>query len=255
MQWPLVETPVRRTMDATFLNTVANDPSVRPWLGGDGPLELSAQINNPLNLAGVSAEGGFVAQSLGDCRYEVHSLFLPVKKTGAVKAMRAALDYIFSASDAMELITKVPDDNTSARGLAILAGFRSLFSAQMPWSAGVRKLIDVRVIELDEWALRSQAALESGQWLHRQFADVLTARGSVLPPHSAKDDVHDRMAGAAMLMIRTGNIAKGVLFYNRWAALAGYPLIKWLRDHPTILDLEGMIVEISGDRIEVLTCQ
>ena len=34
---------IRRTMDATFLNTVANDPTVRPFIGGTVNVEKIAQ--------------------------------------------------------------------------------------------------------------------------------------------------------------------------------------------------------------------
>jgi hypothetical protein len=255
MKWPTVSSPLHRTLEATGLNAVANDPAVRLWLGGDGVLDLTADVSNPVNLAASCEEGGFVAKALGEGRYEIHSLFLPTKATAAVKAMRSALDYVFAASDAVELVTKVPTDNAAADGLARLAGFRLLFTSTMEWTSTETKSMGVRTLHIDEWALRSSVALCMGRWLHEQFADVLESHASQLPPHSADDETHDRMAGAAAMMMRAGNIAKAVLFYNRWAVLAGYPPIKWLRDHPTILDLEGMIVELTGEDIEVLSCR
>jgi hypothetical protein len=169
--------------------------------------------------------------------------------------MRGALDYIFSATDATELVTKVPSDNQAAFGLARLAGFRPAFSALMPWSSAGPKLITVYRLDLEMWAHRSAACLALGHWLHDQFAAVLAAEASALPPHSPADDAHDRVAGAATLMLRAGNPAKAVQFYNAWAALVGYPIIRWLRDHPVRIDLEGMIVELLGEEIEVLACQ
>ena len=255
MKWPVRASVIQRTMDAAFLNRVANDPAVRPWLGGDGMLDVAPRIANPLNLAGVSDDGGFLAQSLGDGRYEIHSLFLPTRSIGAVRAMRDGLDYLFATTDATELLTKVPDDNPAADGLAQLAGFSRVFSLIADWSVGVKKTVHVGSLHIDDWAMHSKVCLCMGRWLHEQFAAVFAERGSSQPPHSDQDETHDRMAGAAAMMIRAGNTAKGVLFYNRWAALSGYPVITWLRDHPVVLDLEGMIVEVTSEDIEVLTCQ
>ena len=170
--------------------------------------------------------------------------------------MREGLDYLFATTDATELLTKVPEDNAAADGLAQLAGFSRIFSSRMVWSAGVTKLIHVGSLHIDDWAMHSKTCLYMGRWLHEQFAAVIAAQpDSILPAHSDEDETHDRMAGAATMMIRAGNVAKGVLFYNRWASFAGYPIIKWLRDHPVILDLDGMTVEVTGTGIEVLQCQ
>ncbi len=254
MNWPPMPNGIRRTMDATAMSAIANHPDVRPWLGGDGPLDLSGEMSNPRNLAGVTDSGGFVAVWLEDARYEVHSLFLPRGKE-TIHAMRSALDYIFIHSDAQELITKVPDDNPAASGLARLAGFQSSFRSVQPWSATVSKPIDVRTLRIESWALRSSVCHDYGTWLHEQFETVKAEHASTLPAHSEDDAAHLAVAGAATLMIRAGNVAKGVLFYNRWAQLSGYAPIQWLRDHPIVIDMDGMIVEVNGAQCEVLQCR
>lgn len=247
---------ITRTMDATFLNTVANHPDVRPWLGGDGPLDLTAMLANPANLAGVTAHGGFVAVAVWPGRYEVHSLFLPDGRgTESVRAMRAACDYIFTVSDATELVTKVPSANTAADGLARLAHFAPLATVPMPWTGGTRTLVGLLSLSIDRWALHSAAAWTLGGWLHQTFEAVKAATGSTLPAHAEDDETHHYMAGAALLLIRAGQTVKGVDLYNRWALLAGYPGIRVVREHPPILDLDGMIAEAREDTMEILQCQ
>lgn len=246
---------IDRTMDATRLNAVANHPDVRPWLGGDGPIDLTGLLANPANLAGVTEHGGFVAVAQGFGRYEVHSLFLPSRRAGeTVQAMRAAVDYIFSASDAMELVTKVPDANRAAAGLAQLAGFLPLFTMPIPWTGGQQVPVTCLSLSVDRWALRSAVTLQLGGWFHAAQAAAKAQAQSTLGTHD-DDDTHDRMAGAAILMVRAGQPRKATDVYNRWATLAGYVPVVLLREHPIVMDLDGIVVEARGSEMEVLTCR
>ena len=56
-------------------------------------------------------------------------------------------------------------------------------------------------------------------------------------------------------MLRSGQIRKGVDFYNRYAQWSGYPVIRLVREHPSVIDMNGLLVEIRGDEVEVLSCQ
>lgn len=250
------EAGITRTMDATLLNRVANDPAVRPFLGGDGPIDVAPLLANPANLAGVSEHGGFVCIAQGPRRYEVHSLFLPERPRGeTVRAMRAAVNYFFAFTDGWELVTKVPVSNLAAIGLARLAGFEALFNARIQWSAADRCELVFLSLSIDRWALHAAETLTLGGWLHEQFEQAKAAHASRLPAHSDDDDAHDRMAGAAVLMVQAGQPQKAVEFYNRWAKFAGYPGVRLLRESPTVLDLEGLVIEARGQEIEVLSCQ
>lgn len=249
--------PVTRTMRADHLNAVANDADVRPWLGGDGPIDLAATLTNPANLAFVTAHGGFVCVASGGGRFEVHSLFTPDGRGhAAIAAMQAALDYVFATTDATELVTKVPVANAPAAGLARLAGFREAFTARVPWSAGALVPVQFLSLPIDRWAARSAAALAHGAWLHAVMDEAKAAIGSVVGPHSDEEEIHLRMSGAALLLARAGNVAKGVAFYNRWASFAGYPPGRLLREQPDIVDLgEGFVVELRATEMEMLQCR
>ncbi len=252
---PALASPIARTMDAAFLNSVANHAAVRPWLGGDGFINLAPTLANPAHVAYQAAGGGFLAVSQGDGRYEAHSLFLPDARGQTVRAVRAALDHCFAATDATELVTKAPQANTAALGLARLAGFSFLFTAVVPWTPGQAIPLDFLSLPIDRWALRSAQALAHGDWLHDVFDAVKRTHASVQPEHSAEEDAHRYMAGAAVLMVRAGNAAKAVTFYNRWAAFTGYPGIHLLREHPAVIDLEGIVAELRDGHLEVLACR
>lgn len=252
---PVVPEGITRTMDATFLNTVANHPDVRPWLGGVGVLDLTASVTDPRNIAAVSEHGGFVAIEQGVGRYEVHSLFLPAAGRGeAVRAMRAAVDYFFTATDGVELVTKVPLFNKAAKGLTLLAGFAPLFVSRIPWGDRGEET-EFFTLTMDRWALRAAVTAEYGRWLHETMADALASWGSRLPQHSDEDETHDRISGAAVLMVREGNAKKAVRFYNQYARFTGYPPIELVRECPTVLDLGGLIVEARWHEMEILSCQ
>lgn len=245
---------VVRTLDATHLNAVANDPDVRPDLGGEGALDLTPAVSDPANVTVVTAHGGFIAVAAGAGRYEIHSLFRPDGRgRESIRAMRAGLDYLFAATDATELVTKVPQVNLAARGLARLAGFSPLFTSVIPWGAE-RAPTDFLSLSAQQWALKSSTALALGHWFHEAMTDAMTQRASTLPAHSDADDVHDRMAGAAVLMCRAGNARKAEWFYNAWARFVGYPWIRVLGEHPVVLDLEGLIVECRASSMEILSC-
>lgn len=257
-RYPLPPRPaIVRTMDATLLNTVANDPTVRPWLGGDGPINLAPLLADPTTLAIVTPHGGIIAVPLDEHRYEAHSLFLPEGRgREAIVATRAALDFLFSTSAATELVTKVTTDNKAARGMARLMGFLPVFTAPLPWSAGLTREVMALVLPIDVWAQRSAQARILGGWLHDRMHDIVNANPhSTLPPHSDNDPSHDQFAGAAVLMIAAGNPRKAEAFYNRYATWTGYPPIRVLTDHPCVIDLGGITVAVTADAMELLSCQ
>lgn len=231
---------IRRTLDPAFLNTVANHPDVRPWLQGEGPLDLSSVIGNPANIALQAAQGGWVLQNLSPGVYEVHSMFLPEGRGSAVKkALAAALDYVFSATDCRQIVTRLPAGNVRAAALGKIAGFR-------PWFG------DRHRIEIEDWAQASRACREAGEWFHEQLEAAKLAHGSALDVH-ADDPGHDRAVGAAVLMCRAGNPAKAVWHYNAWAAAAGYAPITLISVNPMVIDVVDAVLE--GPNMEVLLCR
>ena len=64
-----------KTTDATFLNSVANHPDVRRWLGTDGEsfVDLGVLLRLPGAFALQNEYGGFVFTLMGDGHYEFHT--------------------------------------------------------------------------------------------------------------------------------------------------------------------------------------
>lgn len=245
----------RRTMDATHLNDVANDESVLPFLGfgGQGRLDLSPIINDPANVAIESEHGGFIAVNQGAGQYEVHSMFLPEGRGAGSAALAAvAFRYMFTATDALRIVTKVPASNPAAASLARAVGFRPAFERKGVWLDGSD--VAYHALAFDAWVARDPVVLERGDWFHEQLAAAKAAVGSELPEHD-DDPAHDRAVGAAVLMLQAGNPLKAALTYNQWAAFAGYAPLTIRSFTPVVIDVVDAIVAVTGETMEVLKCR
>lgn len=78
---------IRPTHDADLVNRVVNDPAVRPYLGGDGPLDMSEAVADPNNWFLMGDHGGFALIETSPHVREVHTFIL---KEGRGKAARSA---------------------------------------------------------------------------------------------------------------------------------------------------------------------
>lgn len=243
---------ITRTMDATFLNGVANHPQVRPFIGGgEHELDLTGLCCNPANIVLVTEAGGWVLQARLPGVYELHTMFLPEGRGSAYfAAAREALNYVFTRTDALEILTRCPDDNGPARMAASMMGFRERFRREGVWHTGAG--VSFQALTLHEWVMRDRDALKAGRDFHEALEAAKRAQGSTLPDHP-DDEAHDRAAGAAYLMIQRGQTAKAVGWYNLWAIFAGYVTIEALS--PTVVDIRDAIVEVRDGRMGVLRCQ
>jgi hypothetical protein len=110
---------IERTFDAAWFNGICNLPEVRPGLGGEGEIDVSALILNPANYALKTEHGGFILIAHGAGVYSVHSQFSAEGRGKfAVRAMRAGLEYMFTRTDCMRIFSHCPDSNPATLGLA-----------------------------------------------------------------------------------------------------------------------------------------
>lgn len=248
----------RRVLDAVRINEIANDPNVRPWLGGEGDLDLTNVVADPANISFLSNEnnGAYVCHKVGDGVYEVHSLFLPSGRGGyAVDCMREGLRYMFCATDCVELRTKIPDNNEMAKGIGRIAGFQEIFRRENCWLASDRKTgCSYQSMTMDAWRSRDPDIRQHGELFHEKLEMAKAGIGSALPIHD-EDEAHDRAVGASMLMALNGNPRKAVWAYNRWAIFAGYAPITLLSDAPVLIDVVDAVVSPKGGDMEIVLCR
>lgn len=248
---------IHRVFDAAFLNQVANHPEVRPWLGGEGEIDFQPALNDANNIGLVTDGGGWLIHKLGPGLYECHTQFLPDQRgRHVVAAMREGFRYMFTETDCMEVVSRIPDGNRGAEGLAQAAGFREIFRRERCWpKPGDEQGVSFRSLSFDEWRALDPELEQIGQALHEQFENAKLTWGVTSPGHP-DDDAHNRAAGASVLMFQRNNPHKAVLTYNRWAAFAGYPPISMLSLNPLLIDLGGMLVTLSAaGGMEVLQCR
>lgn len=230
---------MKRTMDAERLNALANHPDVRPWLlGPDGPLDLSPFVLNPAVVCLEAEHGAFLLVPILPQVYELHTMWMKAGRGKAFFAHAAEMfRYVFTRTDALEIVTKVPDGNRAAAVASTVTGFRERFH---------RAGISFRSLDAETWALRSEACLEEGE----RFHSVMEAAGAL--SHD-EDSVHDHVVGAALLIAYEGNLVKGIDFFNAWSAFAGYATIDLVG--PNLIDVRDAIIEVRDGRVGVLRCQ
>lgn len=246
---------VIRTTDAALVNSIANDPAVRPHVGraDAGPLDLADYLACPDNVALAFDHGCFLFTPHDSSRYELHTLVLPEGRgAGVLPAAHRAFLWVFTHTEALEIVTKVPAPNRPAGLMARRAGFRPMFTRQGAWEDGS----DVTFFRLavEDWAdARAELGLE-GQAFHDMLELAKQAAGSPLEAHP-HDEAHDRAVGLACLTAKAGQLRKAAWSYSRWARLAGYATIDVISEEPPVLDVRDALVTVRDGQLEVLECR
>jgi RimJ/RimL family protein N-acetyltransferase len=236
-----------RTFDASLFNRVCNHPEVRPWLGGEGELDVSPVLDNPQNYALWFTNGGFILHAGPGASFEVHSQFTPEGRRSSFEAMRAGMDYMFTRTNAVQLTTFLPDNNPAAKALGLKGGFKEWFRRDNHiCGPGVQARIDI-----DQWITNTPALEKDGERFHDALEAAKKAEGSELPVHP-HDPIHERYVGAAVRMCSRGHALKGVLIYSRWAVNAGYAPIRLISNDPPIVDAVDAIVGLANGKPEII---
>jgi hypothetical protein len=237
-----------RTLDASLFNAVANHPDVRPWLGGEGELDLTPIVSDPQNYALWFGSGGFILHAGPAASYEVHSQFTPEGRRSSFEAMRAGMDYMFTRTNALQLTTFLPDNNPAAKGLALKGGFREWMRREAhPCGPGAQARIDI-----DDWICRTPDLEGDGELFHDVLEEAKKASGSELPIHP-HDPIHERYVGAAFRMFSRGQCQKAQAIYNRFAANSGYAPIRLLSEAPPVVDAVDAIVTLENGEVQCLS--
>lgn len=248
---------VSRHVNATLLNAVVNDASVRPWVGpGTHELDLSPVVADAANVLLMDEHGGCLFERVGAGTYEVHTQFLPEGRgPAALQAVRDALHWMFTQTDAIEIQTKVPVNNIPALALVKAIGGELHFYRDRVWETA-EGLIGVNhyVQTIDAWAGKADTAKAAGEWFHGKLEAAKAQSASGSPVHD-DDEAHDRYVGATVEMILAGQIDKGLWFYNRWARFAGYAAVAQIADSPPVIDIQDAILAIRPNDFEVLLCR
>lgn len=240
---------MRRILDPAPFDAIGNDPEVRPWLSGDGPINTAHIVQSTDNFCFLTQDrgGAYIYHRKQAGLYEVHTLSLPASRgRQMLEARTESLRFMFTATDALEIVTVVPDGNRGADVWAARAGFREAFRREgAVWLQGEMVGASYRSLTYADWATRDPLARKAGQMFHDEIHRFT-------PDDHGEDPVHDAFAGAALLMVREGNAGKAVTLYNRFALHAGYAPISLLSLYPPTLDIVTAIVQITQAGLDVI---
>lgn len=234
-----------RTMDATYINALANHPDVRPALVcGDGRLDFQPVLDEPSSVAWRCEAGAWMAIRFSADLYELQCILRPdASDEERSQLIVDAARYLFVNTEALEVTMRVPVQDMSLATLARRNGFHERFTRQNACELGALAFYR---LSIESWALHTPEVCNLGRWFHQS-----------LPKSSAHapDLPHDAMTGVAVLLSRAGQPEKALAVYNRFAMTSGFLPIRLLTTHPPVFDVHDAIIEVRGAALEVLRCR
>jgi hypothetical protein len=220
---------LKREFTADFINGVANDPSVKGGSKLGGYTDLSELISLD-NVLLTYEFGGFILINKGGGTYEVHTMAL---KQGRGKLLREnigkAMEYMFFETDCLRLVTMAYKDNPASMALS-----DAYFDCK-----GETEEYKYYERHYSDWVSGCDRAKSEGDSFHL----------GVEQTHE-DDDYHDYHVGGAMILLKNGNIGKGVQVYNDWAAMSGYASIEVIGVTPLIIEVGEMTLIYHNQELE-----
>lgn len=244
---------IARHYDAARVNAVLNHSSVRPYVAplGEGGIDVSAAVANPNNVLLMGEHGGCLMVQLVAGIYEVHTQVLPEGRGAWTVEMLEAVQYwMFTRTNCVEGVTRVPQGHQAARAAALAVGMRKDFTR--PACSFLEKIVpfDIYSITIQDWARRAGGLADRGQWLHDFFARQAERLGISVPLHD-DDPNHNRYVGAALDMALAGQHQKAVAFYNRWALVSRHATCALVQRDPPLLKFDIGYLRIREGQIEM----
>lgn len=237
-----------RETDASHLNSIINDPSVYPFVRRveDAPIDLSSLLADKRHVALMGQYGGCVFVQHQPGLYEAFAQVLDSHRgPWALEMSRKAARWMFTHTDAVEIMARCPKGNLGARSLALAVGATPEFVARHGWDqAGEIIPAMIFSLKIQDWMKRDSSLIAIGAAFWQSLGMELARVGKSLP--LGGDQVHDRYIGAAVEMIRNGQFQKGLVFYNRFAALAHLPALRVDGLDPVTIVIGDVMLEMHG---------
>jgi len=224
-----------RTTDATEINRIFNHPAVRPFAveSPEREVDLSAAVGNPVNVSLVGEHGAVVFFKYCEGIYEAHANAVPEGRGEWMKEFTgAALNYAFCATDAVEILTRVPEGNLPSKTLAMMIGMRPQFEQPDCRFRGKTVPVTVYALSLQEWASRVDKVAMGRNFL-QQIGGVVV------------NDDHANVVGVACEMMGCGMIRKAVVWINRWALATRQPTVALIGENE--VRIGGGVITVAND--------
>lgn len=247
---------ITRAVDAKFINEVLNHPAVRPHVHAPAGirLDMTQVVSNPNHVVLTGEHGGMIFIQHVKGVYEIHTQVLPDGRGAwALQMAQECVDWLFSKTNAIEVFTRVPEGNVAAMALTRACGAKP---EETVWQelSGVMSKVTIFSGRIQDWIRIAPQLPARGQLFHVKLAEKYKAMNLNLAVHD-EDPWHDRHVGAAVGMFLGGQPVKGMMVFNRYAAMSMAPPMKILSLDPLVVDITDCRLEIIGDDFEVITCQ
>jgi hypothetical protein len=231
--------------DARFLNRLFNHPDIRPWVAdaNEGTLDLAPVIDKGVALIGE--HGATCYFRLFDGGWEVHTAVLPEGRGDWAKKFAAAsVRKMFTATDAVEILTRVPQGHIAAKALTLATGFRAQFETPAECLfRGERVPATIYNLMLQDWWLRDGSVEGRGIAFHKWLNQQIGREGEAHPI----DSIHNRIVGVCLEMIEAGRHRKAVVFYNRHALLVRHAPVVLVNETPVQIKFDAGILTFDGE--------
>jgi hypothetical protein len=185
--------------------------------------------------------------------YEAHTQVLPAGRGAWTLGMtKAAIHWLYTRTDAYEIVTRIPRGHIGARAAAIATGLKYDFTR--PDEAMFRgRRVDVHIHSqrCQDWIREADGLVEKGQWFHERLHQEAKRLGIEQPMHD-DDENHNRHAGAAIEMAMNDQPNKGVAFYNRWALASRHKPVELVGTDPPVIRFDIGLLFIGSKDIEVV---
>lgn len=241
---------IEREFDAQRINKVLNHPAVRPDVAevGEGELDITKGVENKNNVLLMGEHGGFFGIRIQPGIYEAHTQILPEGRgKWAFEATEVATSWMFTHTDAFEILTRVPRGHDGARMLAVHMGMKFEFTADIPrLFRGELTLMDTYSFRIQDWMPKAKSLADKGRWFHKTVGEQITKIGRIREAHEDMP-THNQYVGGCLEMARGGQVRKGVLLYNRWAAVARHTQIEFISEDPPVIKFDVGFVKLLND--------
>lgn len=211
-----------RELDANHINQVLNHPEVREWVANDtdGVIDLTPAVSDQRNVLLMGEHGGCFFAQIQAGVYEVHTQVLPSGRGKWTRLLtEACARFMFTQTDAYEIVTRIPQPHVAARTAAQQQGMKLEFTR--PGEVVFKNQrcdVDIYSFRLQDWAADARGMYSQGQWLHERMEQEAQRLGITIPTHEP-DPNHNQYVGVAIEMAFGGQYLKAVNFYNRWVSL------------------------------------
>jgi hypothetical protein len=246
---------IERRFDAHLINKIANIPDVQRWVRGYAqvPLDLSNVAADDANVLLTGQHGCMMFMPKLPNIFECHTLIAPAGRGEWGKTfVQACFHQIFTLTDCLEVVTKIPKGNLGARVMAKLCHFTPEFVQKAGWVLDLDPIpAEWFSLHVQTWMRTAPGLRERGVWFHDRLEAAFKRLGREEENHP-DDEVHDRHVGAAVELLLGGQVDKAVVFYNRWAAMAGYAPIEIACPNPLLVDIGSAVLRFTDDGFDVL---